>query len=273
MKKIVFIWISLILITSGCAQKKTEEKTIFGMWTDYYLIPNTLKGKVKEMKELNYWAIESEGKIAKGELMSMKDLDSLGSTPNLIAYFDDKGMLTRYDRLDKDNVTQSRTGTIENGKYKRWDYKLKDSTTSYYIPEYDNLGFLVGASGYRPLVDTLVSKLIAAHDNKGNFTRFEYFNYKNQKTGYHVCSLDEKGNIVEAKYFNNSDTLGSTMINTYDENGNMIKQQTIIEKPKSTSTWDFKNLKLDDHGNLVEYYANIDNGKYKIFVERSFIYY
>ncbi len=273
MKKIAFVWVLAVIFAFGCTQKKPVEKTVFGMWTDYYLIPNTLNGKVKEMKELNYWAIESNGNITKGKLMTRKDLDSIPSTPNLIVYFDDKGMLTRYDRLDKEDVAQSRIGTIENGKYKKWDEKLKDSTTSYYIPEYDNLGFIVGAKGYRPLVDTLVSKLVAAHDSKGNFTRFEYYNYKNQKTGYHVCSLDEKGNIIEAKYYNKADSLGSTLTNTYDDNGSLIKQLTTNEKPKSTSTWDFKDLKLDDHGNVIEYYSNVDNGKFKIFTERSFIYY
>jgi hypothetical protein len=273
MKKIAFVCVLAILFAFGCTQKKPAEKTVFGMWTDYYLIPNTFKGKVKEMKELNYWAVENDGKITKGELMKRKDLDSVGSTPNLIAYFDDHGIMTRYDRLDKENIAQSRIGTIENGKYKRWDEKVKDSTTSYFIPEYDNSGFIVGAKGYGPLSDTLISKLVAVHDSKGNFTRFEYFDYKNQRTGYHVCTLDEKGNLLEAKYFNKDDSLRSTLTNIYDDNSNMIKQLTTTEKPKSTSTWDYKDLKLDDHGNVIEYYSNIDNGKYKIYTERIFIYY
>jgi hypothetical protein len=273
MKKVIFLSLTIALIIGSCAKNKPIETTVLGMWTDYYLIPNTLKGKIKEIKELNYWAIEKDGKIIKGELMTKKDLDSVVSTQNFIAYFDDKGTLTKYDLLDRDSVIQSHIGTIENGKCIRWDYKLKDSTYYYIIPEYDNLGYLIGATGYRPLLDTLVNKLIVAHDNKGNFTKFEYFNYKNQKTGYHVCSLDEKGNYIEAKYFNKADSLASDMTNIYDDNGSIIKQQVVTEKPKSTVIWDYKDLKLDDHSNVIEYYANIDNGKYKIVVERSYIYY
>jgi hypothetical protein len=236
-------------------------------------MPNTLKGKVKEIKELNYWAVDKDGKTIKGGLMTRKDLDSIGSTPNLKAQFDDKGNLIKYDNLDGENVIQSSIGTIENGKYVRWDNKVKDSTTYYIIPEYDNLGYPVGAKSYKPLVDTLLNNNIFSHDSKGNLTRFEYFNYKNQKTGYHVCSLDEKGNYIEVKYFNKADSLRNVMTNTYDDNGNVIKQQTIVERPKSTVIWDYKDLKLDDHGNVIGYYANVDNGKYKIFVERSIIYY
>lgn len=273
MKKIIFLSLIISLIIGSCVNNKHVDNTVLGMWTDYYLIPNTLKGKVKELKELNYWAIDKDGKITKGELMTKKDLDSIGSTKNLKAYFDDKGALTRYDILDSENVIESHIGTIENGKYIRWDYKLKDSTFYYVVPEYDNLGYLIGASGYRPLVDTLVNKMVLAYDSKGNFTRFEYFNNKNQKTGYHTCSLDERGNIIDAKYFNKNDSLTYTLSNIYDKNGNIIKQQTFAEKPKSTGVWDYKDLKLEERGNWIETYANIDSGKYKIFAERSFIYY
>lgn len=273
MKRIIFLSLIISLIIGSCANNKPVEKTLLGMWTDYYLIPNTLKGNVKEVQELNYWAIDKDGKITKGELMTRKDLDSIGSTNNFKAYFDDKGTLTKYDLLSGGNVIESHIGTIENGKCIRWDYKLKDSTSYYIIPEYDNLGQLIGAAGYRPLADTLVNKLVLAYDSKGNCTRFEYFNSKKQKTGYHVCSLDEKGNIIEAKYFNKKDSLTYTLTNIYDKNGSIIKQQTVVEKPKSTGTWDYKDLKFDEHGNWIETYANIDNGKYKIFAERSYIYY
>jgi phage-related protein len=135
------------------------------------------------------------------------------------------------------------------------------------------MGYLIGSTGYRPIVDTLVNKLILTHDSKGNYTKFEYFNNKKQKTGYHVCTLDEKGNYIEAKYFNKSDSLTFTLTTIYDLNGNIIKQKTFNERTKSTGVWDYKDLKLDGHGNWIETYSNIDNGKYKIFAERSYIYY
>jgi len=273
MKKIIFLSLIISLIIGSWSYQKPVEKTVLGMWTDYYLIPVTLKGKVKEVKELNNWAIEKDGKITKGKLMTKKDLDSVGSTPNLKAWFDDKGNVTRYDRLNGESVTESFIGTIKNDKCVRWEDKVKDSTTYYTIPEYDKSGYLIGAKDYKPLVDTLLDKVVVVHDSKGNFTRYEYYNYKNQETGYHLLSLDEKGNILEAKYYNKNDSLASTMKNIYDKNGSMIKQETFNVRTKITGIWDYKDLKVDDHGNVIEYYANVDNGKYKIFVERSFIYY
>jgi hypothetical protein len=35
-------------------------------------MPNTMKGKVKEIKELNYWATDIDGKLKKGKLMTRK---------------------------------------------------------------------------------------------------------------------------------------------------------------------------------------------------------
>ena len=63
------------------------------------------------------------------------------------------------------------------------------------------------------------------------------------------------------------------MTYTYTDNGSIIKQQVYNERLKSTETWDYKDLRLDNHDNVIEYYANVNNGKYKLFVERSFIYY
>jgi hypothetical protein len=273
MKKIIFLALIIPIIIGACTKSKPIETTVLGMWTDYYLIPNTMKGQVKEMKEVNFWAIEKDGQITKGEFMTKKDLDSVGSTPNFIVSFDNNGTLTKYDLLDKDSVIQSRTGTVENGRYVRWDYKLKDSTTYYIIPQYDNLGYLTGASGYRPKADTLVNKLVITNDGKGNYTKLEYFNFKNQMTGYHVCLLDEKGNYTESKYFNKADSLVYTFTNTYDENGSIIKQQGYSEKLKTTEIWVYKDIKSDDRGNWIESYANIDNGKFKIFAERTYTYY
>jgi hypothetical protein len=273
MKKIIFLSLIISLLNGSWVIFKPAEKTVLGMWTDYYLIPNTLKGQVKELKELNYWAIEKEGKIAKGALMTKKDLDSIGSTSNLVAYFDEKGMLTEYNLLDREKVIQSNTATIKNGKYLRWDQKIGDSASYYIIPEYDNKGNLSIVPGYRPLVDTLVNKVILGYDNKGNYNRFEYYNSKNKKTGYHVCTLDNQGNYIEADYFNKADSLSFTLTSVYDKNGNITKQTTLNVKTKVTGVWDYKDLKTDTKGNWIESFATIDNGKYKIFAERIYVYY
>jgi hypothetical protein len=273
MKKIIFLSLIISLLNGSWVINKPAEKTVLGMWTDYYLIPNTLKGQVKEVKELNYWAIEKEGKIAKGAIMTKKDLDSVGSTPNLAAFFDEKGILTKYNTLDGENATQSNIATIKNGKYERWDQKQNDKPLYYIIPEYDSKGNLGSATSYRPVADTVVNKVVLGYDTKGNYNRIEYYNSKNNKTGYHVCTVDNEGNYIEADYFNKADSLSFTLTNKFDRNGNIIMQTTLNVKTKVSGVWDCKVLKTDAKGNWIETYADIDNGKFKIFSERTFIYY
>ena len=273
MKKITVFSLTIAFIIGSCARNKPVETTVLGMGTDYMIIPDILNGKVKEIKELNYWAAEKDGKITRGDIMTKKDIDSIQCTPDLVAYFDDNGMLSKYEQLDGEKVILSRILTIENGKWNRIEDKIKDSTTSIFIPQYDDSGYFAGGNSYRPLVDTLTGRIVISHNSNGNYTKYEFYDYKNKKTGSIDFTPDEKGNNLEIKWFNKGDTLTSTMINTYDQDGNLIKQLLVNEKPKSTSTWDYKDLKSDDHGNVVEYYSNVDNGKFKIFTERSFIYY
>lgn len=274
MKKIAFICILVIVIIAGCAQKKSFEKTILGMGTDYYVMPETIKGKVKEVKERNYWAIEKDGKLTKGDLMTWKELDSIGSTKNFIAYFDNTGLLTRYDRLDdQDAIVNSAIATIENSKWTRIENKIKDTINTYNIPQYDNLGYFTGVIAYRPVKDTLLNKQVLTNDEKGNYTKLEVFNYKGQRIFFQDFSINPEGKVIEVRNFNMQDSLTGGMINTYNDKGQLIKQKSYSEKPKSESIWDYNDLSFDDHGNWLESFCNIDDGKYKIIIGRSYIYY
>jgi hypothetical protein len=273
MKSKIIQLLVISIIIGSCTQKKPAETTVISIGTDYALIPNKLNGKVKELKELNFWAVEKDGKLTKGELMSSKDLDSVSSTKNLKAYFNEAGMITKYEVLDRENILQTRLFMVENGKYSRFEFKIGDSATYYGIPKYDDLGYLIEATVYRPVVDTVVNKQVMIHDGKGNYTKYENFNSKDIRTAYQNVALDEKGNVLEVSFYDRFDSLRFSIKNIYGEKDNIIRQETNIEKPKSMVTWDYKDLKLDDHGNWTEEQALIDNGKYKIIIERTFVYY
>ena len=153
------------------------------------------------------------------------------------------------------------------------DNKLKDSTYSYQIFEYDNLGYFIGGSYYSSVNDTLISKAVLTHDGKGNYTQVEVFNPENERTNLRVLTLNAEGKVVDVKFFNKNDSLLAHYINTYDDKGFIIRTQSIIENPRSTSIWDMKNLAYDDYGNWIESISNIDDGKYKVLLVRSYIYY
>ena len=274
MKKKTFICGWAMLIICSCAQQKPVEKTVLGIGTDYMYFPESLTGKIKELRETNYWAVEKEGKIIKGDPATWKDLDSVGSIRNLVAYFDDKGTLTRYELIDEKNVIRnSIVGTLENGKVVRWDFKSKDSTTQYVIPEYDNKGYFVGGKTYRPIADTIISRFVLTYDDNGNYTRVENFDFKNMKRSYQVFSLNELQKVIEVKFYSGDDTLRQTFMNTYNDKGLLATQTVTTERPKSVIKWDVQDLLFDDNGNLLQCYSNVDDGKFKLVAERTYIYY
>lgn len=274
MKKIFIIPIVAVILAWGCSPKKPAEKTLLGMGTDWVYYPETLNGKIKEIKEINYWAAEKDGKIVKGNPATWKDLDSVGSTKNFVALYDITGVMTRYDLIDENNVIrESSVGKLENNRIVKWEVRLTDSIVQYYIPEYDNKGYFIGGKGYKPGVDTLMGSNVITYDEKGNYVRTENFNFKNQKGSYVVFSLNEIGKVVEVKFFSKDDTLRLTYENAYNDKGFLAKQRTINIATGSSNLWLAQDLEFDDHGNHILVYYNIDDGKFKLVAERTYIYY
>ena len=67
MRKIVMI-IILASIVVGCKKKEQPCTTVLGLGTPYLFINEFMIGKVKEVKETLYWAMEEHGLVKKGNL-------------------------------------------------------------------------------------------------------------------------------------------------------------------------------------------------------------
>jgi len=274
MKRILIFCILAIIAIAGYSQKVRSEQTVLGMGTDYLLYPEILKGKLKELKEQNYWTIEKDGKSIAGKLLTWKELDSIGSTKNFTAYFDNAGNLTRYDVLgDDDQPAISTVGTMKDGRCIRWETSNKGKLTSYTTPEYDSKGFLIAGKVFSPAKDTLLSSFVVTNDMNGNYNRIEYYNFKGLKTGYWALTFNPEGRITNAGYYNRGDTLAMTMKNEYSGNGQMATQDSYNTKTRQHSVWVMKNLSYDAKGNSLETAYDIENGKYKVFCKRTYIYY
>ena len=274
MKKNFYIWVLVVIIFTGCAPKSPHEITILGMGTDYSAYPEKLNGKVKELTEKAYWAVEQDGKMTKGDVLTWKELDSIGSTKNFTAYFDSSGVLTRYDLLDDDNTSRySDAGIFSGGKHVRWEYWMRDSILSYWVLEYDDSNYLLGGLRYRPVVDTLFGRVMLTHDGKGNYTRSEYFDPQDKRTSYQTYLLDSEGRVTEYKSYNRNDSLVLTFINTYNEKGSPIQLDAYVERTKEASKWEMNDLAVDDRGNCIERLCRINDGKYQIIIGRNHLYY
>jgi hypothetical protein len=281
MKAITFIYISAIVIIVGCSQEIPDKKTILSCG-EYGFSPEILKGKVKKFKEQNYWAIEKDGKITKGDLITWKDIDSLGLSHSFIVYFDNSGLATRYDLLYDDiTIKFSSIYTYANGKCIRRDDIPRDSTklswfmqSKYWIPlSYDVSGHLISGADFRTKVDTLMERQIFTYDDKGNITKMEFFDSRNNKWESRIFAYNAKGNVTQMKFFGKNDSLVYTVLSEFNDAGFLTKIDLVNENPRIVTKCVIKDISFDDQGNLLKYFSNIEDGKYKILSERSIIYY
>lgn len=226
MKKFISIVILAALFSAANSQKESKEKTILGFGTDYYAIPETLNGKVKSVRETNYWAIEENGKFVKGEPMTWKDLDSVNSTKNFTVYFDENGVLKQIDHFDVNNVIHdTNKGISENGKYPTWNYKSEGRDDSHYHISYDNLGY-INTAEHHSMKDSLLDKQVLKNDGKGNYTRYEYWDPKGKMIYYQVFTVDDKGKVVNTNVYNGKDSLVFKGATEYDQEGRFINARS-----------------------------------------------
>jgi hypothetical protein len=270
-----------IVIIVGCSQEKPDKKTILSCG-EYGFSPEILKGKVKKFTEQNYWAIEKEGKITKGDLITWKDIDSIGLSHNFIVNFDNSASPTRYDLLYDDNTIKfSSIYTYANGKCIRRDDIPIDSTKlswmlqpKYWIPlSYDISGHLISGADFRTKLDTLMERQISTYDDKGNVTKTDYFDSRNKKWESRIFAYNAKGNVTQMKFFGKNDSLVYTALSEFNDAGFLTKIDYVDEKSKIVTKCVIKDISFDNQGNLLEYLTNIDNGKYKILSERFIVYY
>lgn len=281
MKTITFTCVMAIVIIVGCSQKKPDMKTILSCG-EYYFSPEILKGKVKTFKEQNYWAIEKDGMITKGDLIAWKDIDSVGLSHSFIVYFDNSGSATRCDLLYDDNTIKfSSVFTYANGKCIRRDDIPIDITKlswflqpKYWIPlSYDVSGHLISGADFRTKVDTLMERQISTYNDKGNVTKMDCFDSRNKKWESRMFAYDSKGNVTQMKFFGKNDSLVYTALSEFNDAGFLTKIDYVDGNSGIVTKCVIKDISFDDHGNLLEYFTNIDDGKYKILSERSIIYY
>ena len=67
MRKLLFLFLTIVFVTLGCKNEKTTEYTILGDYTPYDGCMERLVGKVQKVTEKYYWAIPNDGTYKKGD--------------------------------------------------------------------------------------------------------------------------------------------------------------------------------------------------------------
>jgi hypothetical protein len=271
MKKFIPVLLSILILTGCQLEKQPEEKTIIGSLTPYFFFPESLNGKVKEVKELNYWTVEKDGKISAGEPITIADRDSLIEwTNDFLLQFDESGSVEKIIYLDENDESFGQWEAInEGGKIKSANWIVKDTVRNYLNSVYKE-GILHKMKRYRAKEDTLMSIVVFEFNEDGNFSTLQFYNFKNEPTNKYDYSYNPEGLISKYSWSRN-DTIRGGMNFTYNQNGIVETQEVYNEVTGTSETYKYE-YEFDELGNWINYVASKDN-KPEAISTRSYVYY
>lgn len=273
MKKVCFVLLVALAAFYACSKQKSVEKTILGDFTAWMNSPEQLNGKVKEVKEVTYWAVEKNGTVEKGNILTKKEHDSLGWSFDFSLLFDESGMLLRNENLDENGVAmQGWTFTVDSGKYARAEFVENDTIRNVAKFKTNTKGEIEEVIMFKPQNDTTIGWYASSYDENGNRIRWQWVKANGEKAGYQAFSWDPGNRVTEVKFFSAKDSLTGSWALTYDEKGFLASQKTLDGKQVVTSDLSMKNSDFDEKGNYLKTVV-YKEGKPYLLTVRNYTYF
>jgi len=272
MRTLFIVLVAASLIVS-CSPKKTEKvatHTTLGLFTPYRFFPETLNGQVKEVKEVNYWAVEKDGVIDAGEKITPEEYDSIQWTHNFIAQFAPSGNLTHTIFPDeKEGIIYTWNIVFEGDTAVGAEFMKADTlTTSVKMAPIEGGGLHMMT--YNEPADTLAYQLKISYTADHQFNSLQWSNFKSEPTYFSQYSYDDAKKLTGFTG-ERDDTLRSEMKFTYNEQG-FAATQEVINYIKGKNTFNNYEYTYDDQGNWIKCIAYEDS-KPHIVVKRDYVYY
>jgi hypothetical protein len=264
---------SLIILAVGC-NRKPEPASVFtttlGMNTPYYVAPETLNGKVKEVVEKVYLASDQDGKIVKGERLSKEARDSVNWTPEYIARFDADGNLLKCAEINNlDEVLNVTTQEIVQGKPVSSSYIENDTVRLKALFTYDESENTMKVERIRMPVDTLINIIHVRYDEAGNYSLWKFFNVADEMVFRYEFTVAEDGSSYSYSAFNRDGVKSGTRTYTKNDHG-FAARDHIINRAGEETIYDME-YTYDDMGNWISRVVTSEEGS--IIEERTITYY
>ena len=273
--------ILLLISLSGCAaKKKTDLQNL------------ALHGKVKQMIEMQYFAVEKFGKVEKGDsyrqdgwdvIMNFNERGCYSKITYVDSYGTDVGY-TDYLYNDKNELFSEQNYDAEGGFSDKRNYSYDEKKRVYEI--------LLINSG-----DGLNGSVLVDYDDKENLVTESTYNARGKLLNKEIRKMDKKGLPIETKIYNGENNLVNYRKETFDKNGlrteltvlspdeevlmkiffeydnkeNLVSQEGIDENGKAFRPMRFE-YEFDKQGNWTKRVEYIDN-KPTFLLERQFEYY
>ena len=273
MKKFIPMLFVVMILATGCPQPEPEVHQVeIGLFTPYWSFPETLNGKVKEVIEKNYFGIEQEGKIVKGDRLTVKARDTINWTNDFKLVYDENGNLVESVMLDEnDNVIQKNIQTLEEGRIVKSESERNDTLRSYALLTYNEAGQLVKLEQFRLPADTLMWSVKLLSDDQGNFTEWHWMDWKGADNGKNLFTVSQEGQRTGFKFYNREGELWQEEKFTFNEMGFLVKQEIITDEgEESTTTYEYE-YEYDEMDNWIKVVSSTDDQL--IVAERTISYF
>ena len=136
--------------------------------------PQTLNGKVKEIKSNIYWCVEKNGKLEEGTLLTLKEHNDSGIIQDFKASYNEHGTLLRCDFLgDNSKIDWSHVNELKGDRVTKENWLRNDSSIGFALFNYNEKGYIIDVPMHpNKLTDSsAASRLVIITDDKGNMTR------------------------------------------------------------------------------------------------------
>ncbi len=272
-KKIIFIiGIAVAVLASGCTQK-TKDFVYLGQVYNTFGHPGQekIKGKVKEFKQMNFWAAEENGKIVLGKAVTTEDRKTTQLARDIMEEYNESGTLLRSTSYDENGKVLQDVKTNAEGKILQGSgYYMNDTLRANVEYKYEGNN-LIEAIAYNPLNDTVFMSIKYEYDPNGYVIKLQTFSYKGEPEGYSIRTRNENGQEVQVQGFNKDGKLTSQFDYTYNDKGERITQhqQNFTTEVIIDYTFTYEYDKMGNYTAIIFY----KDGEPFIYRAREYKYY
>ncbi|SDC10649.1 hypothetical protein [Williamwhitmania taraxaci] len=228
MKKIMLLLLCTAMLFTGCKKHEPTEKTILGWWTPYYFMPEKLNGKVKVVKEQNYWAVYENGQIIKGELIAASEKKNIGWTDDFDALFDEQGQILKCDLLNTQGITSgSWLITLDEGIPTIATWQEHDSVTTTVAIKTDKKGNIVETNFYSGTSKELLYRTDWVYAKNNEFIRAIWYDTQGKLTKNNRYTWNSDEQVTEIESYTGADSLVVKFSIAYNKKGFSKKQERI----------------------------------------------
>ncbi|HUX53206.1 MAG TPA: hypothetical protein VMV56_02195 [Williamwhitmania sp.] len=272
MKQITLLLICTAMLLAGCKKPNPAGNTVLGWWTPYYFMPEQLNGKVKLVKEQNYWASIVDGKLVKGKLISPTDRINLGWTDDFDVLFDENGQVQKSDYTDNNGLLiGSWVITLENGIPALANWIVRDSTTMTVLIKNDDRGNMVENQFFKGTSNQLLYRTDWVYNANKEFIKAIWYDNNGKLTKSNRYTWNSNHCVTDVEAYSANDSLKGRFKIVYNNKGFSKKQERFNADNNKLKSVNIE-YEYDKIGNWTKA-TFYEDEKPVAIAERSYIYY